>query len=274
MHSQEWFPVGGSWYYNQVNFFLQREEFRYFEVIGDTVIQGKMCRIVDGICQCSEYSTHSNLNYLHTDGDQIYRYDPLSMTFQILYDFTLVAGDTLRFESEEFGTTLHVVDSVGTYSAGNISGRLQYIRWIKGGAFAFGETVYEFLGSDACLYPMIGTCDPGTYGIRCYEDPLFGLISFQDQGEACDHITSGTHDIQNPQSLIFPNPGHGLLTITSNDPIVGITCTSMATGLIVHQLHEPAEFTEIQLSDLPPGGYLIRCVMRSGATEVHKLIMH
>src|SRR5688500_602219 len=69
--AQEWFPIGASWYYNQV-ILLEGETYRYFEVTGDTIVQGKYSKVIKGDCMCA-IPGYSNI--LHQDGNLIYSFD-------------------------------------------------------------------------------------------------------------------------------------------------------------------------------------------------------
>ena len=91
LKAQEWFPVGATWYYNQI-ILLQGETYVQFEVTGDTILQGKNCKILSGGCSCAAPGPGG---YFYQEGDKVYAYDAEADSFRVFYDFTLEAGDTI-----------------------------------------------------------------------------------------------------------------------------------------------------------------------------------
>lgn len=267
VNAQEWFPVGANWYYNQVILFVGNR-YRYFEVTGDTIIDGRYCRIVHGACECSEYP---GVNYLNVDGEQIYTYDMQEGDFRLLYDFSLQPGDTLRHSSIMFGPTQYLLDSISTLQVDSILLRVQHFSYIDGD-YEFGDKVYEFIGSRGCMYPVIRFCDPSTGHLRCYMDSTIGLVKFIDPDLECDYTTSSTKEAVDHDVHIYPNPSSGILNITSDELIKQIDYVEIETGRTIYRNPE-VDGELIDLQHIPPGTYILRLYF-SDRTVVKKLVVY
>jgi hypothetical protein len=125
LKAQEWFPLGASWYYNQV-ILLEGETYSYFEVTDEVFINGKVCKIISGSCNCTMPGIGG---YFYQEGDKIYLYNPgLSDSLKLLYDFTLVAGDTLIVKGDSsFGDGKFLIDSIAFMQFGSETLRVQYL---------------------------------------------------------------------------------------------------------------------------------------------------
>jgi hypothetical protein len=269
LHSQEWFPIGASWHYNQVDFMLPGERFQYFEVLGDTIIQGKACRIVSGDCICKDQGV---MGYLHQDGERIYYFDQLSEAFMLLYDFEMTAGDTMTYPFTKAEDTHYVLDSVTTVMFNGVMIRVQHWGRVDGWV-EIGPRTYEFIGNTRCLYPQIGYCDPLTGPMRCYYDGDFGLIKFIDPDKDCDAVTSSTSDIDQPVLEVYPNPTSGSIVITSDHPMRSVICQSIATGQVALST-EPLDLkSEIRLDGLAPGIYLLNILLQDGSRVTQKVVV-
>ena len=269
LSAQDWFPIGANWYYNQVDWLLMGETFQYFEVIGDTTIQNKYCRAIEGICQCSELGS---VNYLHVDGEQVYYYDGANEVFRILYDFSLAPGDTLRYFSENFGETKYVLDSISVLVVNGYPLRVQHFQYVEG-ILELGTTVYELIGSFGCLYPQIGVCDPDTGGLRCYEDSIIGLQKFIDIDIPCDHITSSTKDVNRISVRVYPSPAEDYVIVESPMRISMLELINIQTGHLVFHSTCSQYGCRIERNSVPPGTYVIRVMLEDNSIQQTKVVM-
>jgi hypothetical protein len=259
LKAQEWFPVGATWYYNQI-ILLQGESYVQFEVTGDTILQGKSCKIVSGGCSCSAPGAGS---YFYQEGDKVYAYHAATDSFRVFYDFTLEAGDTIVFEGDPLvgGNGYFLVDSVTTMQFGSETRRVQHLSHL---AFdiVWGNKIIEGIGSNGCMYPQVSFCDPLTGGLRCYEDEEIGLINFQVPERSCTYITS---DVKDPAvSLllkIYPNPATDYIRIQSDEPIQQLTLFNNL-GMTVYQ-SASVNHTEvdIEVHSIPGGLYWLRAMV-------------
>ena len=92
---KEWAPVGAKWYYsvNQTNNICS-----YIESVGDTIIEGKTCKILD-IEYCN-YTFPRTRQYICQQGDSVFYYN--KQDFFLLYDFSAKVGDTITVFENEF----------------------------------------------------------------------------------------------------------------------------------------------------------------------------
>lgn len=236
---------------------------------GDTLIQDKYCRIVEGECECSDFG---RTNYVHQDGDKISYYDTDSETFRILYDFDLSPGDTMRYFDANYGDTRYVLDSISLFMASGSQLRLQHFHKLDG-SLDHGEKVYELIGSDMCLYPMSAVCDPQTGGLRCYEDTIVGLQKFIEIDIPCDYITSATEDINKNSMRVFPNPSDGYFIVEAPQRIANLELINIQTGYIVNH-SVPMRFSfQLDSQHFPAGAYVLRVRMEDGSVQLCKVVL-
>src|SRR5687768_5761573 len=166
------------------------------------MILGQTTKIIRGLCQCS---TFGDLNYLYEENDRIYIYEAEADSFQVLYDFNLVAGDTITVIDDFEGNSYFLIDSITTFQAGALALRIQHIHLIEG-IHQLGTKIYERIGSNGCLYPVITICDPGTGGLRCYEDDETGLLNFQVPEIVCDSVSAVNGAETMSTIKVYPSP--------------------------------------------------------------------
>ena len=270
--AQEWLPIGATWYYNQAVLF-QGETYRYLEITGDTTVKNKNCKILNGVCDCSGYNS---TNFLFQDTDRIYLFIQAADSFRLLYDFTLSKGDTIFYKGdpEIEGDGSYLIDSVTSIQAGPLSLRVQYITRLDGYLW-FGRKIIERIGSDACFFPIVSFCDPGTGPLRCYEDSEIGLIKFQDPEKQCDYISVGTSEPEcNPSVKVYPNPAPGAFYIESTSMIQQVEVFDLLSQLIYQNLNVGRSKFECDVVYLPSGVYFIKIKTASNNIEVHPLIVN
>lgn len=265
---QGWFPSDASWYYNQVIFGVGNT-YRHLEVSGEAEIKGKVCKEIRGACQCSKYG---GVNYLYQDGEQIFIYVPAADSFRVLYDFSLVAGEIFTVYGEDEGDSHFLIDSITMYQAGPISLRVQHIQWIDG-YHQVGTKIYERIGANGCLYPVLGICDPGTAGLRCYEDAEVGLQKFIQPELACDYVTSVDDPDQKTKVKVFPNPVKDRLSIESTEAIVTIEFVHMATGKVFTSTGFNQTEFDIDISSMSSGAYILKLYAALGGVQIVKVIL-
>jgi len=271
LYSQEWFPTGASWHYNQV-ILGEGETYSYFEITGDTLIQGKDCKIISGYCSCGVPNVG---RFLYEEGGKVYAYDDEADTFRILYDFTLVAGDTLVFEGDPkaAGDGIFLIDSITYIQAGSLNLKVQHITSLSF-YVAWGDQIIERIGSSLCLYPQNAVCDPLTGGLRCYEDPQIGLINFQNPERPCDYITTGTNEpTEAPYVNVYPNPTTGAFRIESKQIIKKIELLNSLSILSYQNIGTGTTYAEIDMGSMPPGLYYLKVTTSNNNLVVKPIII-
>lgn len=249
---QEWFPVGAIWHYSQTHFWPPMETSSQFQVISETQIQGKNCKLIQGACNCAPDLG----NIVCQEGDTVFRYNLESDSFTILYDFSLQSGDTLTFSFEGFDPTYYLLDSVSQVFLNGIPIRVQHLSWIDGNSVAIGLKNYEYIGNDGCFYPQVGVCDPLTGGLRCYEDSVFGLQKFSGFNLDCSAVISSQNN-SSPQSVNFyPNPANNYLTIETSGHLAKIELFDFWGQSIV--VKKQPDWPIINLGEIPSGLYVVK----------------
>jgi hypothetical protein len=266
--AQDWFPIGANWYYRQFDYVFG-ERFKYFEVTGDTLIQGNYCRIVEGECECSDFDL---TNYVHQDGNRIYYFDTDSAMFRILYDFGLSPGDTMRYFDANYGDSRFVLDSISLFMAGDSQLRVQHFHQLDG-SLEHGQNVYELIGSNMCLYPISAVCDVQTGGLRCYEDTIVGLLKFIDIDIPCDYITTATEDVIHNSIRVFPSPSNGYFIVEAPQRIAHLELINIQTGYSVNH-SVPMQFSfRIDSQHFLAGAYALRVRMEDGSVQLCKVVL-
>ena len=268
--AQEWFPIGASWYYNQV-ILLEGETYVHFQVTGDTVIQGINCSIISGSCNCG---TGGIGNYFYQDGDRVYGYHAESDSFRIFYDFTLAAGDTIVYETgiEEAGDGLFLIDSVTVMQVGSQNLRVQHLTHLNFNV-TWGSKIIERIGSTGCLYPQISFCDPSTGGLRCYEDDEIGLVNFQNPPRPCTYIYTNVEEPTEASLIkVYPNPATNNVHIQAQKSIEQISMFNNL-GMQVFQQSSilDSEF-DLEIHSIPGGVYRIQVVLNDDQV-VHRSVV-
>lgn len=268
--AQEWFPNDAQWYYHQVILF-QGDSYQYFEVLGDTVLQGKSGKIVKGVCEGSAFGIK---NVLYQEGNLVYVFDADENSFVLLYNFDLEAGDTLVYHDNSF---IHngsfIIDSISTVQAGSLTLRIQHISWLDG-SLQLGTKIYERIGANGCLYPVSSVFDPATGGLRCYEDSLTGLINFQEPPLSCDYI-SDVHDPKVQAKIkVFPNPANDVIHVDSELTLKNI-CLFDCLGKKVYENDlSGAQHAELEVTDLTRSMYYIRIITLNGEAVVKSFVLN
>ena len=267
--AQDWFPSGASWYYNQ-SIVGSGNTYRHLEVTGDTIIQGKNCKVITGVCQCSFYESE---NFLFEEGERIYIFSHQADSFRLLYDFNLLPGDTLIYRGDEGieGDGYFLLDSITFFQAGSQQLRVQHITWLDG-YLQYGNEIIERIGAVGCLYPVIWICDPGTAGLRCYEDSEIGLINFQVPEVPCDYISSTSNAERSNTLKVYPNPTSGILNFEADQEIKKI---ELFNSISVQNYEYPnifKRYNEINIEFLSPGIYFLKVTTGDNQT-IHKTIV-
>lgn len=218
LSAQTWAPVGAKWTYSFSSWsFPFTNSPRTIECVGDTVLQSKTCRIIQGYLVCSFVADTS---YLYYENDKIFMYIDSVVGFHTLYDFTASAGNswTIIAPGHQVGdTSVIVVDSVGTKIFSGDTFSIQYVhnlneydRWVFPGA------IIKDIGNSWCFFPLYSTCDPWTGPIRCYEDSTRTIVFSSLTCDTILHYSVNEYTV-NDQMEIYPNPATNELNIKTNN---------------------------------------------------------
>lgn len=267
LKGQNWFPVGASWTYNQVILFEGNTSVS-FEVTRDEMINGKLCKELTGQCTCSPV----NATYVYEEEGRVYRYDQELDSFFLLYDFNLVAGDTLVISAGSLFNDQgqYIIDSVSTVNYNGEELRVQHITTLNWHV-TLGSKLIEKIGSNECFFPQIGFCDPGTGGIICYEDQNLGLVHFQP-GLPCNMVSTLEENNSNSGIVtITPNPVVDRIKIQPHLPIKTINLMDSSGKQIVQMKTSAQDEYTMDVSGLVQGIYYLQVIAQNGSDQVIKI---
>lgn len=266
---QEWFPIGATWHYSQVIFF-QGDTYVTLRVSGEMIVDGRTCRVIEGGGNCVALPC----SCVYEENDIVYGYDDVKQQFVILYDFTLVPGDTLHYHTAPTGDSYFRLDSVTSWDTGIDTLRVQHFSWLSG-QIQLGNRVYERIGSNGFLFPVDGVCDPATGGLRCYEDPYLDSLHFFNPELPCDYssITIGTDEPAHAVVTVFPNPASHSVSIASTVPLERVGISSLLSGNEIYYYTDLVLGHEIDITHLPEGFYVLRVTTATGENMLKKMVI-
>ncbi|MBC7864853.1 MAG: T9SS type A sorting domain-containing protein [Bacteroidia bacterium] len=238
------------------------DEYYSITISGDTLINGQVYhKFFTPYVQSFSTGTcgFNSLGYNGAYRDdtlqkKIFYIPPSDTTEQLLYDFTMQVGDTLKgfLKSGSFSWATDTVQSVDSVLiGGSYRKRININNW-------YNVSLIEGVGS---IYGLI-IPSPG----YITDMPSFDLTCFTQNGQAlypntsinCQLITSeNSIDKDLPEVKIFPNPSNGSFAID-----FGKTCfkeiwlTDICGRLICFQ--KTTNQTLIYINDLPNGTYILR----------------
>lgn len=228
---QNFAQLGAKWHFKKycpTPDFINDCGYFTLEAIRDTLILGKTSKII-------EYADNGIVGVngqliLYSDSNRVYFYE--NAQFKLLYDFNLIAGDTLSYsiptnwKKHELGCSdfpntskraLAIIDSVVIK---NISG--QPLKFLYTSPVPFPDTNFYFdwsieyfaerIGGSIGLFGQsVPQCLAGYPGhFRCYSD---SLINYKPVPENCEFV-AGIETINNRNELnIYPNPAFTFFTI-------------------------------------------------------------
>jgi hypothetical protein len=198
---------------------------------------------------------------------KVYYVPPSQITEQLLYDFTMEVGDTVKGYLESFNHPLDIVTEIDSVLVGDNYRK----RWNINPCYEI--YLIEGIGSTfGLLQPSPGCAtDMDYYSLTCFNQN--GQSLYPDPSAECQLITS-TNDIE-PNSddlLVFPNPSNGSFTVEFYRPIdiLEVRLTNMI-GNIVFQT-KISNKNKINIDNLPSGAYLLSIIKNESRTTFRKII--
>ncbi len=269
LNAQEFAPLGSKWYYTIFeNAFSPNESYLTIENIGDTIIQGKKCKILDEIDYKSGGNVyHFRYEYIYVSTDTVWRLAD-DGKFYTVYNFSAKQGDSwisksydlARQKDVEFKVT---VDSITTIP---INGKnLKKFKYKTEGNYLDyrNGSILEFFGGTSFMFPFnYGFLDVDIRnGLRCYSDPIYGNYNFGLVAE-CDQITTKVNEIYTKTKMnIFPNPSTGNISIKVNknfkDSYLNIYSIE---GKLIDKHHINSQVEKYNLDFKNPGIYLLELI--------------
>ena len=208
--AQEWFPIGATWHYEQLDYFPPYDDdYVNFEITGDTIIDDirwKIMQSIDVRYSISERKLYETFGpiFLIRESDNTVKIRGIEDSIDYLYmDFSAQKGDTLRTYVTYGKPVLTRIDSVFTMTYNGFDLKAIEAVIIDGhSTYDYWHTLYiEYAGSTSFFFPQSGAADPPWGGpIRCYSDSNLGRVKFSEVD--CDFIFDG-NDSCNQDELTF-----------------------------------------------------------------------
>lgn len=265
--TQYFAPNSSVWHYNYDPSPPIEMGYTKIVVIGDTLLQGKACKILQkrnigyDFMKKTNYDYPDGCQYIYSDPDKVYYYK--SNKFYTLYDFAAKKGSSWIITGDPDFTNDSLakieVDSINNITINSIKLRVLYIH-TDSGYYAFpGNKIIEKIGSVDYMFPvrtnLTGPSLPGP--LRCYFDNAFGL--FQNTLSSCDSIYTNVGLLANSNFTIkvYPNPVESISTIdwtSTGEDDYNISIYNFSGQLVSTQ---PAHLPSIKIykSDFKPGIY-------------------
>jgi hypothetical protein len=201
-----------------------------------------------------------------TTNRKVFFIPPSNNAEELLYDFTIQVGDTVRGYTETQAMPPDIVQSIDSVLVGNTYRK----RWkINTG---YGINLIEGIGSTFGLIERSpgSVVDVGGYIITCFQQN--GSIFYPDTITSCQLINSVYPiDIISTQVAIFPNPSKGDFTIDFNRAnIKEIQLIDLLGNIIIRKQTENQ--TKINLFNLYSGTFILAIIDNDGNTTYKKII--
>jgi len=225
IYGQQFAPNSAVWNYTY-NWSFFNMGYMKLTVIGDTLIQGKSCKIIQkrNIGHNSQFNTNYNLidgyEYVYSDTDKVYYYR--FNKFFTLYDFGATPGTSWIIACENYlnhdSLSKIIIDSVDIETINTVNLRTLYLHTDSGSAGFLGMKMVEKIGCLNWMFPVnlfiIGPDYPEP--LRCYYDDSLGLIQYILV--SCDTLYNGFNEVNHFDYKIklYPNPVNSISTLEWN----------------------------------------------------------
>jgi len=197
---------------------------------------------------------------------KVYIIPPGASSEQLLYDFTMQVGDSVKGYIETYNGK-DVVESVDTVFTGN--------RYLKRWYINHCYHIYfiEGIGSTYGLVEFSPGCvtDLWDISITCFQQN--GQTVYPDTATKCNVITPVNPIIRDSNPVrVFPNPSHGSYTVEFEEPmnINDIQLNGLAGNVILRQ--QINNQAQIKIKDLPAGIYFLSITGKDGRRTTVKII--
>lgn len=255
----EWAPDNAVWHCNYQGYMFI-EGYCKVTITGDTLLNGISCRKMNRHYYAFNYNSQDSIDnelpmrITYADQDRVYLWS--NGVFNVLYDFSYIAGDTFTLDAEGIcPEAIFTVSEVGTI---NINGYvLRYYDVVPSGPtqwYQFGRII-EYIGAiDASLFeqPDCLTTYDNLAPLRCYQDDFLSYVA--DVSPECDYLPSLIDDTSNFKA-IFPNPAIDQLNISGLPLSINFktTITDTSGRLLMTEYNQQ----QMDVAHLPSGIYFI-----------------
>ena len=220
-NAQTWAPVGSKWTYTFGFAWQGQVDTLVIRSIGDTLIQGKQCKILHK--SMSVCDLRNAKEYMYSDSGKVYFYDNSRSKFQMLFNINAATTSTWVYYMQDLpiqDSMIVKIDSISSISINSIILKEIFVKyscsqpWVINGS----GKIIENMGDTHYMFPWVfGACDV-TFGgpLRCYDDNLIGRYE-TGVVSSCDFRNVGIKEESSPitEYKIYPNPFSNSITIES-----------------------------------------------------------
>jgi hypothetical protein len=232
-------------------------------ISGDTVINGLVYKKLTG-ANPVWYKCAIRQDTLNR---KVFIIPPDAMTEELLYDFTMQVGDTVKGYIENYNNQKDIVLTIDSVIVGNNSRK----RW----KINSGYNIY-FIEGVGSTYGLVEH-SPGTvvdapdFSITCFRQN--GITIYPDTITNCGLITSVKPiEIQNDQLRIYPNPSNGSFTIEFDKSlnIKEIRLTDLLGKIVFQQ--QTDNRTKMEITNLRNEIYILTIIDKNNLLINKKII--
>lgn len=200
-----------------------------------------------------------------TTNRKVFFVPPSSNTEQLLYDFTMQVGDTVRGYTAPITTQPDTVQSIDSVLVGSTYRK----RWNIN--TCYNIHFIEGIGSTYGLMERSPGCitDQADYAITCFQQN--GQTLYPNTTTNCQLITSvNSIDKILQQVNVFPNPSNGSFTVDYGQSIKEIQLTDLLGNIILQQ--QTNNLTKFSIGNLQSGTYILTLIDKDNRTTNRKII--
>jgi Secretion system C-terminal sorting domain len=213
-------------------------------------------------------SSDNTYQFLREDtvSKKVYIYTPdyYGGTDQLLYDFSLLPGDTLKSAYTGAGVTL-ILDTIRNFVLSNGEHRKQ----LYFGPYPYSDYYIEGIGGSMGLFQPIVPGIESYGGYFCVKENSVVLM-----GDQCDYPYVGQNEMKDEPVSLFPNPANSFINIIvprNPDGSDFILVNLQGEQVLSHSLNHGSN--TFSISDLIPGVYFYQ-VKSNQFTHYGKLTIY
>jgi len=218
---------------------------------------------------------------MYEENDKIYLYNSVTDSFNLLYDFSAVQGESWTIITPDPADSIKVlVDSVYYRICNNDTIQIQFVETQAPAVWEmYGEVAKGIGNITFCFFPQFSTCDPYTSDLRCYNNTE-KIIRFDTIPCDTTMITGvpGGSFVTPFGWDIYPNPAEGFINVHLQFPYEGKMYKANLYDLFgrlvcMYELMPNQSTVQINLSQLPAGPYFLKVMDVTGRTAGSKKIV-
>lgn len=265
-------PPGAEWEYTGVVYGGISYGTTTMKYTGDTLINGIYCQKIKQVNPTSPWLSIYWEPCFYSTSDKIYYYNPVSNQFNLIYDYSLNIGDTMRVHRNSCSSFDRVVISKGTETINGVDYR--YIEYPNSGESItnFNGRYYEKIGFLNSLFTAQPDCAPDGMYFLClskYSDnssqtPLYN-------SDSCRAISTSIKENSTINFTLYPNPiTNGTFTIQSGNNIKHIELIDM---LGQNVLSSAPVGNTVTIGNIAQGLHVAKVVFANGKVGYKRVVV-